>query len=884
MTTRTPSGRLTPARRKTIDALLDQLLDLSSPARAQRMRDLACSHPRIHAWMKRLLAASDNPTSFLESVFDRAGDAALTSLKLQQEGLPAGTRIGDWRLAEQVGAGGMGVVYRAERADGAFEMNVAIKFIRSPDDALMAERLAVETQLLARLDHPNIARVIDGGTLSDGQNYLVMEWIEGEDLADCRERTNADDDPNGSRCLGLFADIAEAVAHAHQRQVVHGDIKPANIRIGSDGRPKLLDFGVARLISAERLGPGRTEALTPAFSAPEQLKGSPASTQSDIHALGSLLRWMLTGQPGAHGVAVQPSELAIPRPAAVAAVINKANAEHPDRRYRSVPEMISDIRALMASRPVSVVDYRVIGRIGLWARRHQVAAGLAGLALIAVVAGIAGIYWQARIAAAERDAARFEAERSTLLREQLVLLFREVGQNNTDQELSTRELLTESVQVAERLYANDPQMMVSINVLLGEIYIAMNDFASAEPLLSSFVEYKPNLASPLMQAIARADLAQVRLRQGDAAGAVALTGNALDFLRQSSGRNAARIADVMQIRGQALRVQGQWDNAVSTLREALDLARGEPAPSRLRATTSNNLATTLIYAGRAGEAMPFLREALDNWRGLGLENGSSALTVMANLAGLLHQRGELAEAEPLYREAIRRRLEKFGESGALAAAHLNLGSLLATRHRLEQARDHVRRGVAMIERFEGRDSLNHVRAVLARGRVELAARNFAPALDDLEAARKRFESIVGPDHLFTKIAEFQTALGEARATRLATERLTAATRKLEDLQPASNVYLAQAYCETARLKIDSEPQAAQTLARRCLELRRDELSMSEWRISEASAILLAARLESGDRSALPALKNARNVIALALGTEHPKLDWCDRWLKSPDKA
>jgi len=848
------------------------------------MRELAQSHPRIHAWLERLLAASDNPTSFLQSIFNRAGDAALANLMLGHEALPPGTRIGDWRLAEPVGAGGMGLVYRAERADGAFEMNVAIKFIRSPDDALMAERLALETQLLARLDHPNIARVIDGGTLPDSQNYLVMEWVEGEDLADCRDRAGTSGNLNGSRCLELFSEIAEAVAHAHQRQVVHGDIKPANIRIGRDGRPKLLDFGVARLISTDRLGLERTEALTPAFSAPEQIEGSPASTQSDIHALGSLLRWMLTGHPGAHGEAVQPSALNVFRPAALAAVINKASANDPEHRYRSVPEMISDIQALIAGRPVSVIDYGITGRIGLWARRHQVAAGLAGLALVAVVAGIAGIYWQARIAAAERDAARFEAERSTLLREQLVLLFREVGQNSADQELSTRELLTESVEVAQRLYANDPQMMVSIKLLLGEIYIAMNDFASAEPLLSSFVEYKPNLASPLMQAIARADLAQVRLRQGGAAEAVALTDNALDSLRQSPGQNAARIADVMQIRGQALRVQGRWDEAVSTLRDALRLARREPAPSRLRATTSNNLATTLIYAGRAGEAMPLLREALDNWRGLGLENGSSALTVMANLASLLHQRGELAEAEPLYREAIRRRLEKFGKSGALAAAHLNLGSLLATLHQIQEARDHVRRGVTMIERFEGRESLSHVRAVLARGRVELAAGNFSAALNDLRAARKRFENIVGPDHLFTTIAEFQTALGEARANNRATDRLAAATRKLEGLQPASNGYFAQALCESGRLMIETDPRAAQALARRCMELRRGELSMSEWRVSEAGAIMHAARIEAGDRSAIPALKNARNEMARALGQQHPKLDWCDRWLGKTRKA
>jgi len=885
MTKHTPTVRLTPARRKVIDALLDQLLDLSAAARAQRMRELARRCPRIHSWLERLLMASGNPTSFLESMFERAGDAALADFTLQREALPAGTRIGDWRLAEPVGAGGMGVVYRAERADGAFEMNVAIKFIRSRDDALMAERLAVETQLLARLDHRNIARVIDGGTLPDGQNYLVMEWIEGEDLADCRERTGTGGDPKGHRCLGLFAEIAGAVAHAHQRQVVHGDIKPANIRIGPDGRPKLLDFGVARLISVERGAPGQTEALTPAFSAPEQLEGSPASTQSDIYALGSLLRWMLTGQPGRHGVPVKPAELDAVRPTALAAVINKASARDPDRRYSSVPQMVGDIRALMAGRPVSVIDYGVTSRIALWARRHQFAAGLAGLALAAVVVGVAGISWQARIAAAERDAARFEAERSTLLREQLVLLFREVGQNKSDdEELSTRELLTESVKVAERLHAHDPQMLVSIKLLLGEIYIAMNDFAGADPLLSSFVDFKPNLASPLLQAIARADLAQVRLRHGDSAEAVALTDDALEFLRRSPARNAARIADVIQIRGQALRGQGRWDDAISTLQEAVRLARTEPAPSRLRATASNNLAITLMYAGRTGQALPLLREALDNWRRLGLEDGSSALTIMSNLASLLHQRGELSEAEPLYREAIRRRAERFGESGALAAAHLNLGSLLATRHRIEQAREHVAHGVSMIERFEGRDSLNHVRAQLARGRVELAAGNLSRAREDLEAARTRFEGTVGPDHLFTAIAEFQAALGEARATGRATERLAAATRNLETQQPASNRYLAQSLCEAARLKIDTDPSDAREMADRCMQLRRDELEMSEWRIAEARAISLVARIEAGERSAVPELSDARKVISSAMGEKHPMLDWCDRWLENRDSA
>ncbi|MEX0914513.1 MAG: serine/threonine-protein kinase, partial [Wenzhouxiangellaceae bacterium] len=265
--------------------------------RDQRMREIAHSHPRVHAWLERLVEASEHPTSSLQIMFRRAGDAALSDMRLRDNALPPGTRIGDWRLADPVGAGGMGLVYRAERADGTFEMSAAIKFIRSPDDALMSERLTLETQLLARLDHPNIARILDGGTLPDGQNYLVMEWIEGEDLTECREKAGA----LRNRCLGLFEEIAEAVSHAHQRQVVHGDIKPANIRIARDGRPRLLDFGVARLTSGDLHGSDRTEALTPAFSAPEQLAGGTSSTRSDIYALGALLRWMLTGNPGGGG-------------------------------------------------------------------------------------------------------------------------------------------------------------------------------------------------------------------------------------------------------------------------------------------------------------------------------------------------------------------------------------------------------------------------------------------------------------------------------------------------------------------------------------------------------------------------------------------------------
>lgn len=892
MPVRKPTSRLTPARRRAVDRLLDEILDLEPHQREQRLACIGDRYPRIHAHLARLVEASEAPTRFLDGLLRRAADAAIDDrVDRADEPLPSGTRIGDWRLIEPAGAGGMGQVYRAERADGAFELHAAIKFIRTRHNAMMAERLAIETRLLARLNHPNIARILDGGTLPDGQNYLVMEWIDGEDLSQCRDRTSH----KWTSCLHLFRQIAAAAAHAHQRGVVHGDIKPANVRIAADGRPQLLDFGVARLISQDPEAPDAAAAVTPAFCAPEQLAGEPASTQSDIYALGALLGWMFTGRADFAERPATAADFDTPRRRALAAVVRNATAPEPADRYASVPGLIDDIDALAATRPVAALPYGAAGRLALWARRHQLSAALAGLTLFAVLAAGAGVWWQARIAAAERDAARFEAQRSAMLREQLVMLFREVGQNTAGdrdgRELTTRELLTESAGIAERMYADDPQMQVNLKAMLGEIHIAMNDFTGAEPLLAAFVEHKPNLASPLMQSLVRADLAQIRLRQGRSEQALALLDDALEMLRRRPGENSTRIADVLQIRGQALRGLGRWDEAVATLEESLAMARSarsarstrstKPGPTRLLATINNNLATTLMYAGRSGEAMAFFDASLENWRALGLEDGSSALTVMGNLAGLLHRRGDLQRAETLYREAIERRQRQFGDSGALGALHLNLGSLLAIRHRIDEARSHVAAGVGLIRRFEGPDSVNHAQAVLVRGRTELAAGEHSAALKDFEAAERRFGELVGPEHLFVRIAGFYRTLAAVEAGRADPDSaLTPAVAALEEQLPASAPYVAIALCEQARLLIETDPRRASDLAGRCLELRRDRLEQAEWRLAEARAIGIAARIAAGENEALAALRAARAEIAGALGENHPMLAWCDRWLRA----
>lgn len=870
--------RLTPARRRVLDRLLDELLDRPEQERERELERLAKRYPRLHRHLTRLVRAIESDKEDFTAVFERVGAAALSSLDEPDAALPTGTRVGDWALVEVIGRGGMGQVYRAERADGAFEMQAAIKFIRPRTGGRLAERLAIERQLLARLDHPNIARLIDGGTLDDGRGYLVMEWIDGVDLSHARERLIERPDA----LIGRFIELASAVAHAHQRRVVHGDIKPANVRLSPDGRVRLLDFGVARLITEDEPAEGLS-ALTPAFSAPEQKAGEPVSTQSDLFALGALLHWLLTGQPGDAGTPIRAAALAGSRPVALAAILERCLKTDPGDRYQSVPELIGDLRALLDDRPVRAQKTGTLLRLGLWARRHRLAAGLAALVVVSLVGGGAGLAWQADRIRQERDVARFEAERLALLRDQMVLLFRQAGQSSGDRVEDTRSLLLEATELADRLHSDDPETLAVVRAFLGEIYIAMDDFEAAEPLLEAALGNR-TLNEDRLAAFIEADLAQIRLRQGNSEEALQLVDQSLERLRASDRANRSdAIADVLQIRGQALRGLGRWDEAIDTLREAHTLARRAPVPTRIQATTANNLATTLLYAGRSADALPYLERALENWRGLGRADSAAALTVMGNLASLRHQRGDLADAEALYRETIRNRSARYGDSGALGAMHLNLGSLLALTARIEEARDHVGEGLALIEQFEGADSVSATRARLAWARVERAAGRYDAALEETDRVVERFTEQVGPDHLFTAIARMDRALTAAEAGRPdGLERLTAAIEQLDALSPASDRYRAEARCREAALRIERGVAGAEAAAAICLRLQTEALAVSEWRRAEARLLAWAAS-SSGSEPTPVMLEDFARVEA-ALGASSARTARLAAWLGASSGA
>ncbi len=330
--------------------------------------------------------------------------ASLYRQQGQTRTLVTGTLIGRYRIEQLIGRGGNGEVYRASRDDGEFSHQVALKVIRR--DRRQAERFRHERNVLARLTHPGIARIHDGGETTDGLLWYAMELVEGERIDRWCQRRSGD----WRQVLNLMRVLCEAVHHAHTHLVVHRDIKPSNILIDAHGQPRLLDFGICGSTDGDDQ-PGSTDALTPAFASPEQLAGAPVTVQSDIYQLGRLLECLdIVGDTAPPWLTRN-----------LAAVIARATDPLPERRYRSVAELSADIERVLQARPSQARRWPLAWHLKLFTRRHRLPMALATLALLSI-AGI-GLY-AAQQVLLERDRAEAQARHASTSAEVLASLIR----------------------------------------------------------------------------------------------------------------------------------------------------------------------------------------------------------------------------------------------------------------------------------------------------------------------------------------------------------------------------------------------------------------------------------------------------------------------------
>jgi tetratricopeptide (TPR) repeat protein len=403
---------MTPERWQAVKRVFHEALAQAPEGRTAYLERACAGDTTLRKEVETLLSSEREAGGFMEE------PAAASMPSDADPGAVVGRRIGSYRVLREIGHGGMGAVFLAVRDDDAYRKQVAIKLVRafSASD-LLVDRFRQERHILAALDHPNIARLLDGGTTEEGLPYLVMEYVEGvpiDEYCDARALSVRDR-------LTLFRTVCSAVQFAHQNLVVHRDIKPANILIAADGTPKLLDFGIAKLLSPDLAARGQTATafpmMTPDYASPEQVRNEPISTASDVYSLGVLLYRLLTGR-GPYRVATgamlelieavrdqepQRPSAVVPRLAGdLDNIVLRALRKEPRERYPSVEQLSADIRRHLEGQPVSARKATVPYRAGKFIRRHKVGVAAAALVFVSLVGGILATLREARIARAER--------------------------------------------------------------------------------------------------------------------------------------------------------------------------------------------------------------------------------------------------------------------------------------------------------------------------------------------------------------------------------------------------------------------------------------------------------------------------------------------------
>jgi serine/threonine protein kinase len=381
-----------------LQEIFEQALPLNEEERNRLLDRAFSSRPEVRDQMLRLLAANEQSAEFLA-----------TPLPRQLEQLTVGSRIGAWKITDFIGSGGMGLVYRCERADGVYEQAAALKLMRPEHaDHLASERFAAERRLLARLDHPNIARLLDGGFTPYGQPYLVMEFVDGKPLDQFCDLTSM----SLRARVRLILAVCDAISYLHQNLVIHGDLKPANILVTCQRWVKVLDFGTARLVEPADGVPVLTDSvrqLTPAFASPEQLRGLPLTTRSDVYSLGVILYRMLTGglpfDFSSSRMAEIEASIYEPDPRLpksvdrdLAAVTLKCLCKDPDKRYATVDHVSAELKRWLDELPVDARRESRLYRLGMFLKRHRTATLAIAMILLSAAAGFVSTWRQERIA------------------------------------------------------------------------------------------------------------------------------------------------------------------------------------------------------------------------------------------------------------------------------------------------------------------------------------------------------------------------------------------------------------------------------------------------------------------------------------------------------
>jgi len=779
------------------------------------------------------VSANDPPESATGAIplehgraLPRAGDRTQAERRAELTDAAAGRRIGPYEIVRALGEGGMGAVFLAQRTDPEFRQMVAIKLMGSAlPSAEAVARFKLERQTLAELVHPNIARLLDGGTTDEGLPFLVLEYVEGAPIdRHCQER-----DLGVEARIELFLKVSDAVAHAHRNLVVHRDLKPGNIQVTGAGEPKLLDFGIAKLLGD---GPGVggdptvTRLMTAAWASPEQLRGQPVTTATDVHALGLLLYLLLSREhpfaPGeattlavAHSIlendAARPSSVVRDRALAkrlsgdLDTIVLRALAKEPERRYPSAAALAEDLRRHLAGRPVTAYPDSLAYRARKFVVRHRLGVAAAAVATIALAAGATMAIFQAAEARRERDRAASAADRA----ERMNAFLRSVlaapdPVHGGARDLKVADLLDRASRRLATELSGQPAIEADLRLTLGETYYNLGELEEAEREIGrSLALSESGGAGETAIAAARLALAKTlnelgRWPEAEAAARRALADLVPPAPAAGSGeaRPAALDGRLRDVLGVSLQNQGKSDEAIAVGRDAVASLRAADDRGSLAAAL-NNLAIALGNRGEIADAEALHRESVEQARAEWGDEHPQVAEALANLAGALDMQGKFDDALPIYREALALQEELLGEQHFDVVRTLtSYANLLALMHRPAEAEPVARRARELSMRSLGGEHPLTAYAENILGGALLDLGRAREAEEVIRAALEKRRRLLAPGHWL--IASAQSNLG---AALLEQGRRPEARRELEE---AYRTLLADRGPEHEKTKLTAE--------------------------------------------------------------------------------
>jgi eukaryotic-like serine/threonine-protein kinase len=784
----------------------------------------------------------------------------------------------------------MGTVFLASRADDQYRKAVAIKLIRrGMDTDSILSRFRHERQILASLDHPNIARLLEGGTTEDGLPYFVMEHIEGQPIDEfCDSRKLATVER-----LKLFRTVCSAVHYAHQNLIVHRDLKPGNILVNPEGTPKLLDFGIAKLLKpemyAQTIAPTETmiRPMTPDYASPEQVRGQPVTTASDVYSLGVLLYELLTGHrpyrikgsnpeeieraicdqeperpstaitrkvetSSADGVTLvtltpesvsrkrdsQPDRLRRKLAGDLDNIVLMAMRKEPQRRYASVEQFSEDLRRHIEGLPVIARKDTFAYRAGKFVKRHKVGVAAVAAFIVLTIAAAVAIVIQSARASRERD----KAQKVSAF---LVDIFKVSDPSEArGKTITAREILDKGAERIERELQDQPDVQATLMNTMGLVYRSLGLYDSAAPLLEKSLSVRRTLLGGEHVDVAKSlnDLGWIMVNKQNTGSAEPLLTEALAMRRKLLGHQHKDVAESISLLAQVRFQKGDFPSAEALNREALAMRRKLLGNEhRDVAQSLNNLGLVLHDKGDDDAAEPLMREALAIDRKLLGEEDTEVVLYLSNLALVKDAKGELDDAERLHRECTALQRKLLGSDHPSVATQLNnLAATLVERGSYEEALPLYREAIAIDRKALGEESWLVAQFRANAGRALQLKGDLAESESELRRALATFKKQLGDSHQRT--ARCMAALGQLLLDKRELAEAEQMLRQALDVQRKTysqgHLLLATSCVALGNVLVArGNAQEAEGLLREGLQFRQSKLRSGHWQIAEAQSSL-----------------------------------------------